>query len=189
MVAVYFIKTCLTVLLLLLLFSVQSAAVELSGKAKTVPENGLIELLGKEILLHGIQIISQNAKCKGSNGEWSCGKHAWRELKNKLDSGPVYCKLFSDEQYSEKNPELAKCLLKKENLSNWLVIQGWALTNKETDEFLASQEILASENNAGIWRDGFVPPDFWRTRIINNSKNCNICSIRRQSFLRKNFGD
>ncbi len=186
MVAIYFIKTGLTVLLLLLLFSVQSAAVELSGKAKTVPENGLIELLGKEILLHGIQIISLNATCKGSNGEWSCGKHAWRELKNKLNSGPLYCKLFSDEQYSERNPELAKCLLKKENLSNWLVSQGWALTNKKKNEFLASQESLASENNAGIWRDCFVPPDFWRTSIKNNSKNCNLCSIRRQSFLRNN---
>ena len=189
MVAVYFIKTCLTVLLLLLLFSFQSAALELSGKAKTVPENGLIELLGKEILLHGIQIIPQKATCKGSNGEWSCGKHAWRELKNKLDSGPVYCKLFSDEQYTESNPELARCLLKKENLSNWLVSQGWALTNKETDEFLASLESLAIENNAGIWRDGFNPPDLWRKSNKNNSKNCNICSIRRQSFLRKNFGN
>ena len=186
MVALYFIKTCLTVLLLLLFFAVQSIAVEISGKANTVPEKEFIELNGKEILLHGIQIISQNATCKGSNEEWSCGKHAWRELKNKLNSGPVYCKLFSDEQYPESNPEIAKCLLKKENLSNWLVSQGWALTNKETDEFLARQESLASENNAGIWRDGFVPPDFWRTSIKNNSKNCNICSIRRQSFLRKN---
>ena len=186
MVAIYFIKTGLTVLLLLLLFSVQSAAVELSGKAKTVPENGLIELLGKEILLHGIQIISQNATCKGSNGEWSCGKHAWRELKNKLDSGPVYCKLFSDEQYSERNPELAKCLLKKENLSNWLVSRGWALTNKETNEFLLSQENLASQNNAGIWRDGFNPPDLWRASFKKTSKHCNVCSIRRKSFLRKN---
>ena len=189
MVAIYFIKTGLTVLLLLLLFSVQSAAVELSGKAETVPENGLIELLGKKILLQGVQIISLNATCKGSNGEWSCGKHAWRELKNKLDSGPVYCKLFSDEQYPESNPEIAKCSLKKENLSNWLVSLGWALTNKETDKFLARLESIASENNAGIWRDGFVPPDFWRTRIKNNSKNCNICSIRRQSFLRKNYGN
>ena len=57
---------------------------------------------------------------------------------------------------------------------------------KEKNEFLASKESLASENNAGIWRDGFVPPDFWRTSIKNNSKNCNICSIRRQSFLRNN---
>ena len=84
MVAVYFFKTCLTVLFLLLIFSLQSAAVELSGKAETVPENGLIVLHGKEISLHGVQIISQNAICKGSNGEWSCGKHAWKELKNKL---------------------------------------------------------------------------------------------------------
>ena len=188
MVTVYFIKTCLTVLLLLLLFSVQSAAVELSGKAKTVPENGFIEINGKEILLHGIQIISQNATCKGINGEWSCGKHAWKELKNTLDSGPVYCKLFSTEQNPKRNPELAKCLLKKENLSNWLVSRGWALTNKETDEFLASQESLASENNTGIWRDGFVPPDLWRISKKNNSKNCNICSIRRQSFMRKKSG-
>ena len=185
MVAVYFIKTCLNVLFLLLLFAVQSAAVELSGKAETVPENGLIQLHGKEILLHGVQIISQNATCKGSNVEWSCGKNAWRELKNKLDSGPVFCKLFSDEQNPERNPEMAKCLLKKENLSNWLVSRGWALTNKETDEFLASQESLASENNTGIWRDGFVPPDLWRISKKNNSKNCNICSIRRQSFMRK----
>ena len=189
MVAVYFIKTCLTVLLLLLLFSVQSAAVELSGKAKTVPENGLIELLGKEILLHGIQIISLNATCKGSNAEWSCGKHAWSELKNKLDSGTVYCKLFSDKQNPERNPEVAKCLLKKENLSNWLVSRGWALTNKETDEFLIDQERLASENNAGIWQDGFVPPDIWRTNNKNNSKNCSICSIRHQSFMRKKSGN
>ena len=82
MVAVYFIKTCLTVLFLLILYSVQSAAVELSGKAETFPENGLIELLGKEILFHGVQIIPLNATCKDSNGEWSCGKQAWRELKN-----------------------------------------------------------------------------------------------------------
>ena len=185
----YFQKIYIPGLWLFLFFVSQSAAVELSGNAKTIPESGFIMLQGKELLLHGIQIISQNATCKGSNGKWSCGKHAWRELKNKLDSGPVYCKLFSDDQNPERNPEMAKCLLKKENLSNWLVSRGWALTNKETDEFLASQEILASENNAGIWRDGFVPPDFWRISIKNNSKNCNICSIRRQSFLRKNSGN
>ena len=185
MVAVYFIKIYLNVLFLLLLFSVQSAAVELSGKAETVPENGLIELLGKEILLHGIQIISQNAKCKGSNGEWSCGKHAWRELKSKLDSAPVDCKLFSDEQYPERKPELAKCLLKKENLSIWLVSRGWALTNNDPDEFLSSQENLASKNNLGIWRGGFIPPDSWRTSLKKVSKHCNVCSVRRQSFLRK----
>ena len=107
------------------------------------------------------------------------------KIVEKLDSGPVYCKLFSDEQYSERNPELAKCLLKKENLSNWLVSRGWALTNKETDEFLAIQESLASENNVGIWRGGFIPPDSWRTSLKKVSKHCNVCSVRRQSFLRK----
>ena len=181
-----FLNIYLPVLGLCLFFAVQSAAVELSGNAETIPKSGFIELQGKVLTLQGVQIIPQNATCKNSNGQWSCGKLAWETIKNKLDSGPVHCTLISDLQNTGGNHEHANCLLKKENLSIWLVSRGWALTNKETDEFLANQESLASENNAGIWRDGFVPPDFWRTSIKNNSKNCNICSIRRQSFLRNN---
>ena len=181
----HFLKIYLPVLGLFLLLAVQSAAVELSGNAETFPESGVIELQGKELSLNGVQIISQNATCKDSNGLWSCGKSAWETLKNKLDSGLVHCTLISDLQNPEGNPEQANCLLKKENLSIWLVSRGWALTNKEPDEFLSSQENLASENNAGIWRDGFIPPDLWRTSFKKGTKHCNVCSVRRQSFMRK----
>jgi len=181
----HFLKIYLPVLGLFLFFTVQSAAVELSGNAETIPESGFIELQGIDLLLNGIQIIPQNATCKDSNGLWSCGKSAWETLKIKLDSGPVHCTLILDLQNPRGNPEQAKCLLKKENLSIWLVSRGWALTNKEPNEFLSSQENLASENNAGIWRDGFTPPDLWRTSFKIDSKNCNVCSVRRQSFLRK----
>ena len=178
-------KNYLTVLFIFLLFTVQSAAVELSGNAETIPETGSIKVKGRELLLHGIKIISENALCKDISGHWSCGKSAWKALKIKLDSGPVYCSLFSDLQKHKGNPEKANCLLKKENLSIWLVSRGWALTSKEQDGFLSIQENLASENNLGVWRDGFVPPDLWRTSFKKDSKHCNICSIRRQNFLRK----
>ncbi len=178
-------KIYLPVLWLFLFFAVQSAAVELSGNAETIPESGFIELQGKELLLHGVQIIPQNAKCKDTNGQWSCGTSAWKKLKYKLNSGPVHCTLILDLQNPGGNPEQANCLLKKENLSIWLVSRGWALTNKEPDEFLSSQEILASKNNAGIWRGGFIPPDLWRTSFKKSTKHCNVCSVRRQSFLRK----
>ena len=181
----HYLKIYLPVLGLFLTFTVQSAAFELSGKAETIPENGFIELQGKELLLHGVQIIPQNATCKDSSGQWSCGKSAWETLKNKLDSGPVHCTFILDSQDPEVNPEQANCLLKKENLSIWLVTQGWALTNKEPNKFLSSQENLASENNAGIWRDGFTPPDLWRTSFNKGTKHCNVCGFRRQSFLRK----
>ena len=181
----HFLKIYLPVLGLFLFFTVQSAAVELSGNAETIPESGFIELQGKELSLHGIQIIVHNATCKDSNGQWSCGKSAWEALKTKLDSGPIHCTLISDLQNTERNPEQANCLMKKENLSIWLVSRGWALTNKEPDEFLSSQENLASENNAGIWRDGFTPPNLWRTSFKKGTKHCNVCSVRRQSFLRK----
>ena len=181
----HFLKIYLSVLGLFLFIAVQSAAVELSGNAETIPESGVIELQGKELSLNGVQIISQNATCKDSNGQWSCGKSAWEALKIKLDSGPVHCTLISDLQNTERNPEQANCLLKKENLSIWLVSRGWALTNKEPDEFLSSQENLASENNAGIWRDGFIPPDLWRTSFKKGTKHCNVCNVRRQSFMRK----
>ena len=181
----HFLKIYLPVLGLFLFIAIQSAASELSGNAETIPESGFIELQGKELLLNGVQIIPQNATCKDSNGLWSCGKSAWETLKYKLDSGPVHCTLILDLQNHGGNPEQANCLLKKENLSIWLVSQGWALTNKEPDEFLSSQENLASENNAGIWRDGFIPPDLWRTSFKKGTKHCNVCSVRRQSFLRK----
>ena len=181
----HFLKIYLSVLGLFLFIAVQSAAVELSGNAETIPESGVIELQGKELSLNGVQIISQNTTCKDSKGQWNCGKSAWEALKIKLDSGPVHCTLISDLQNTERNPEQANCLLKKENLSIWLVSQGWALTNKEPDEFLSSQENLASENNAGIWRDGFTPPNLWRTSFKKGTKHCNVCSVRRQSFLRK----
>ena len=178
-------KIYLFAMWLFLFFYVQSNAFEISGIAKTVPKNGFIELLGKEILLHGIQIISQNATCKDINGEWSCGESAWKALKIKLDSGPLQCKLIPDTQNPKGSSEKANCLMKKENLSFWLLSQGWAITNKEPNEFLLSQENLARQNYVGIWRDGFIPPDLWRTSFKKDSKNCNVCSIRRHSFLRK----
>ena len=181
----HFLKNYLPALVLFLFFAVQSPAFELSGIAETIPKSGVIKLQEKELLLHGVQIIPQNATCKDSNGQWSCGKSAWETLENKLDSGPVHCTLISDLQNPEGNPEQANCLLKKENLSIWLVSRGWALTNKEPDEFLSSQENLASENNAGIWRGGFIPPDLWRTSFKKGTKHCNVCSVRRQSFMRK----
>ena len=181
----YFLKIYLSGLWLFLFFTVQSAAVEISGNAETRPETGFIELQGKGLLLYGVQIIPQNATCKDSNGQWSCGKSAWETLKNKLDSGPVHCTLILDLQNPGGNPEQANCLLKKENLSIWLVSQGWALTSKEPKEFLSSKENLARENNEGIWRGSFIPPNLWRTSFNIDSKHCNVCSVRRQSFLRK----
>ena len=179
-------RTYLPILCFLLLFNAQSIAVEISGIAKTFPETGLIELHGEKILLNGIQIISQNAKCQDSNGQWTCGEAAWEALKNKLDSGLAQCTLISDLQNPEGYPKMANCLMKKENLSIWLVSRGWALTNKEHNEFLLIQENLASQNYAGIWRDGFIPPELWRTNVKNDYKHCNVCSIRRQSFMRNN---
>ena len=181
----HLLKIYLPILGLFHIFAIQCAAAELSGYAETIPESGFIELQGKELLLNGVQIIPNNATCEDSNGFWSCGESAWEKLKIKLNSGPVHCTLILDLQNPEGNPEKAKCLLKKENLSSWLVSRGWALTNEEPDEFLSSQENLANKNNAGIWRGGFTPPDLWRTSYKKATKNCNICSLRRQSFLRK----
>jgi len=181
----HLLKIYLPILGLFHIFAIQSAAAELSGRAETMPKSGIIELKGKDLSLHGIQIVAHNATCKDSNGQWSCGKSAWEALKIKLDSGPVHCTLISDLQNTERNPEQANCLLKKENISIWLVSQGWALTSNEPEAFLSSQENLARENNEGIWRDGFIPPHSWRISFKKDSTHCNVCSVRRKSFLRK----
>ena len=40
-----------------LFLTVQTAATELTGNAKTEPDTGFIELQGKQLLLNGIQIV------------------------------------------------------------------------------------------------------------------------------------
>lgn len=180
-------KIYLPALIIFLFIAVECPYAELSGKAETIPESGFIRLKGKKLSLKGIQIITHKALCNDTNGQWSCGESAWEALKNKLDSGPIHCKIVSERQNNNEYPEQARCLLKKENLSIWLIIRGWALVNKDTENFLSNHENIARSNNKGIWRDGFIPPDLWRTSIRKESKHCNVCSIRRQSFMRKNL--
>ena len=180
-----YLKRSLTVLGTFLVIATQNASADLSGKAETIPERGFIRVQGKVLSFKGIQVIAHDAICKDNKGHWKCGETAWQAFGKNLASEPVHCMLIINLALREGVPEQANCLLKKESLSAWLVRQGWALTLRDRDALFSSQESFARKNRKGIWRDGFIPPDFWRSKVINDSKNCNVCKVRHQSFLRK----
>jgi endonuclease YncB( thermonuclease family) len=180
-----FLKKFLQLLGIFLFLVAQSAAAEITGKAETMPEMGLIRLQEKVFSLQGIQIIPHDAVCQDNSGQWPCGKTAWQTFQYKLESGPVQCTLITNLPQSEGVPDEAECLQKTKNLNIWLVSQGWALTGKGSESLFSSQEKLARNNGNGLWRDGFIPPDDWRPKFENETKHCNVCSLRRKSFLKK----
>ena len=180
-----YLKRYLPVLGTFLVIATQNASADLSGKAETIPERGLIRVKGQVLSLQGIQVISHDAICKDNKGHWPCGEIAWQAFGKKLALDSVHCILIINLSQGEGSAERANCLLKTESLNAWLVRQGWALTHRDPEAFLSNQESFAKKNRKGVWRDGFIPPDIWRPSVINDSKNCNVCRVRHQSFLGK----
>ncbi len=179
-----YLNRCLPALGTFLVLGAHFASADLSGKAETLPETGFIRVQGKVLSLQGIQVIAHDAICADKTGHWSCGETAWQVFEKKLAAEPVRCILMIELARREGVPERAKCLLKNDSLSAWLVRQGWALTGRDPDALFSSEESYARKKRVGVWRDGFIPPDVWRTDALNDSESCDVCTARHQSILR-----
>ena len=156
----------------------------LSGKGEILPEAGFIRVQGRVISLQGIQVIAYEALCKDKKGEWACGKTAWEVFGEKLATAPTHCMIFVNLSWTEGAPENASCWVNGENLNSWLVRQGWALGKKGSENNFHGQERLAKNEQAGLWRGGFIPPDEWKVDKLMIPDSCGACTLRHQSFQR-----
>ncbi|MCS5633885.1 MAG: thermonuclease family protein [Candidatus Marinimicrobia bacterium] len=156
----------------------------LSGKGEILPEAGFIRVQGRVISLQGIQVIAYEALCKDKKGEWACGKTAWEVFGEKLATAPTHCMIFVNLSWTEGAPENASCWVNGENLNSWLVRQGWALGKKGSENHFHGQEKLAKNEQAGLWRGGFIPPDEWKMDKLMIPDSCGACTLRHQSFQR-----
>ena len=157
---------------------------DLSGKGEILPEIGFIMVQGRVISLQGIQVITYKALCKDKKEEWACGKTAWEVLRDKLANAQTHCMIFVNLFWTEGAPENASCWINGENLNSWLVRQGWALRKKGFEIHFHRQERMAKNDQTGLWRGGFIPPDEWRIDKLMNPDSCGVCTLRHQSFQR-----
>ena len=112
---------------------------------------GMIKVLGQEIHLAGIAAPEFDARCGEGPASWPCGRMARAALRGLLRGRAVECEIPAG---ADALPDPANCLVGGENISEWLVAQGWA---KRSGNLYEDSERTAREAKAGLW--GETRPD------------------------------
>jgi endonuclease YncB( thermonuclease family) len=148
-----------SLLVLLLLAAPAQAAQNLSGPA-TVIDGDTIELNGVRIHLYGIDAPESAQLCETAGGRsYPCGREATRRLRHRIGEATVTCE---PHQPDGKGRISAVCRVGAEDLSAWLVTQGFALASRTSSTSYVRQESRAWATRKGIWAGTFERPADWR---------------------------
>lgn len=115
-----------------------------------VRDGGTLEADGVVIRLGGIHARDADATCRDKNGRsWRCGAQARAALTRLIRGRAVRC----DPPATGAQKQItARCTVGKTNLATWMVTQGWAVPNKETEAKLAKAVQAARKKRLGLWR-------------------------------------
>jgi endonuclease YncB( thermonuclease family) len=113
-------------------------------------EAGLLPTDTVLIRLEGIDAREADETCKKENGaSWPCGAKARAALIRFIRSRAVTCTL---PQGGETKDFAARCSVVGQDLSTWLVRQGWATPQKGTEPELAKALDAAKTERLGLWQ-------------------------------------
>ena len=119
---------------------------------------GVIRIEGARLRLHGIAALERDAVCLRSDGSnWPCGSFARTAMQRFIRQRTLDCLHPQgnplDTSTMAANGELA-CSLSGQDLSTWLVEQGWAKPAKPGR--MDAEMALARREQRGQWGDGPV---------------------------------
>jgi endonuclease YncB( thermonuclease family) len=105
-----------------------------------------------------------------------CGDHVADLLAQRLSDQPVSCEVLDIDQYDRR---IARCSQDGEDLSAWLVGQGWALAYRQYSSRFVDAEDEAREQRLGLWQTEFEAPwDYrahrWATAVQQAPDGCPI---------------
>jgi endonuclease YncB( thermonuclease family) len=113
-------------------------------------EAGLLPTDTVLIRLEGIDAREADETCKKENGaSWPCGAKARAALIRFIRSRAVTCTL---PQGGETKDFAARCSVVGQDLSIWLVRQGWATPQKGAEPELAKALDAAKTERLGLWQ-------------------------------------
>ena len=115
-------------------------------------EAGLLPTDTVLIRLEGIDAREADETCKKENGtSWPCGAKARAALTLFIRYRAVTCTV---PQGGETKDFAARCSVMGQDLSTWLVRQGWATPQKGADPELAKALDAAKSERLGLWQSG-----------------------------------
>ena len=112
-----------------------------------VASAGTIKARDQEIHLAGIAAPEFDKMCGEGAAAWPCGHLARSALRSFIHSRAIECEI---PEGADRIPDPATCLVGGEDMSEWLVAQGWA--KRRGDDF-ADAEKKAKQAKIGLWSD------------------------------------
>ena len=123
-----------------------------------------IEVSSQRIRLHGIDAPESKQTCKRDGEKWRCGWDATRALHDKIGKKPVRCEELDKDRYGRV---IGKCFFAGEDINEWLVLRGWAVTYVRYSRDYMPVEATAKSEKRGVWAGEFVMPWEWRRNQRN----------------------
>jgi endonuclease YncB( thermonuclease family) len=110
---------------------------------------GSVETKGRTILFAGIAAPEVDRRCGSEATAWPCGRMARAALRRFIRGRAVECEIPVG---AEAIPDKARCFVAGEDISSWLVMQGWAESDGSTFD---DAEKSAREAKMGLFGDGW----------------------------------
>lgn len=143
------------------LFAAPLFAAEVTGQPRIVDAD-TVYIGPEKIRLSGIDAPETDQVCLNSRGQnSSCGVEARNRLQEHTGDRAWTCQLSGRDRYGRS---LGNCSVDGEDVSRWVVRNGWALAFRRYSTAYVADEDWARERQNGLWSGAFVAPWDWRHR-------------------------
>jgi endonuclease YncB( thermonuclease family) len=139
-----------------------AAAADLCG-AVTVVDGDTFDVGDERVRLLDVDTPELAQTCEGPNEIRPCGRLAAEALQRRVEQQEVCCVRSGKDEYGRT---LARCSVKGEDLSTWLVLSGWGMAFVRYSQRLVTEEAEARRRHVGIWAATHVeaPWDYRRDK-------------------------
>jgi endonuclease YncB( thermonuclease family) len=158
--------TRLAIIAALLLAAAPALAADIIGVPRIL-DGDTVEIDGTKIRLLGIDAPETHPIqfCLDPTGEkWDCGVTGRDELVEHVGAAPWTCHVTKLDRYGRS---LAACEVNSEDIQQWLVRSGWALSYVRYSHQYDADEAIARDAGNGIWAGAFIAPWDWRHRNLS----------------------
>ncbi len=148
--------SCLVALLLATILPLAATAEEFSSFA-FVREDGALQIDGRLVYLYGIYIPPTDQTCHTFIRPVRCGSRAALALDFKISGDFVRCQ---SRHANGDGSVVASCTSGDDDLSEWMLRQGWAIALPDAPFSYVALENIARTRGIGIWG---IPVELQRT--------------------------
>ena len=139
-------------------FAPTLALADIAGNATVVDGNTLV-IDDTNVRLNGVDAPELKQTCIADGAIWDCGADAASALADHIGQRVVFCRGSG----RDANGDLvAVCFSGRDDVNQWLVMEGWAVANRQDTGDYTDEESVARMARRGIWRGEFMLPSLWR---------------------------